>query len=247
MFFKKLKYRYIKAIGRNGKLLCRTKTSFKIKLLFRFIDFYLTFLINNIFIYIKYVNDVSRNSKLILCLNLVGFFFYIIGCNKLVFPKYYNLINYKFNKLISYGQPIKLMHLFEGNFIYYGSFYKNYYAQLCRSAGKFAQIVKSDFLINFVLLKLKNGKKILNFKENFVIYGVINNEKFYNIPKGKAGILNCFGKKMIVRGVAKNPIDHPNGGRTPGGKVYRSYNFKIAKSLKKTNTIRNLFYKKMYF
>jgi large subunit ribosomal protein L2 len=31
---------------------------------------------------------------------------------------------------------------------------------------------------------------------------------------GKAGFLKFFGKKSKVRGVAKNPVDHPHGGNT---------------------------------
>jgi large subunit ribosomal protein L2 len=36
--------------------------------------------------------------------------------------------------------------------------------------------------------------------------------KYINI--GKAGINIISGKKVTVRGVAKNPVDHPHGGRT---------------------------------
>lgn len=31
---------------------------------------------------------------------------------------------------------------------------------------------------------------------------------------GKAGFLKIVGKKSKVRGVARNPVDHPHGGRT---------------------------------
>jgi len=34
---------------------------------------------------------------------------------------------------------------------------------------------------------------------------------------GKAGINRRLGIRPSVRGVAMNPIDHPNGGKTPGG------------------------------
>ena len=35
----------------------------------------------------------------------------------------------------------------------------------------------------------------------------------YNIT-GKAGTRVLFGSKPKVRGVARNPVDHPHGGRT---------------------------------
>ena len=39
---------------------------------------------------------------------------------------------------------------------------------------------------------------------------------------GKAGISNLLGIKPSVRGVAKNPVDHPNGGRTKSCSPERS-------------------------
>jgi large subunit ribosomal protein L2 len=35
-----------------------------------------------------------------------------------------------------------------------------------------------------------------------------------NLTNNKSGFWRKFGSKSVVRGVAKNPVDHPNGGRT---------------------------------
>jgi len=35
---------------------------------------------------------------------------------------------------------------------------------------------------------------------------------------GKAGFNKILGKKSKVRGVARNPVDHPHGGRTKTNK-----------------------------
>jgi len=35
---------------------------------------------------------------------------------------------------------------------------------------------------------------------------------------GKAGKSRWLGRKPIVRGVAMNPVDHPHGGNTSGGR-----------------------------
>jgi large subunit ribosomal protein L2 len=40
----------------------------------------------------------------------------------------------------------------------------------------------------------------------------ITDSKYWK--NNKAGLYRNFGRKSIVRGVAMNPIDHPNGGRT---------------------------------
>ena len=49
---------------------------------------------------------------------------------------------------------------------------------------------------------------------SFVILGRNSNpdSRFNRI--GKAGIMYNIGKKPKVRGVARNPVDHPHGGRT---------------------------------
>ena len=39
---------------------------------------------------------------------------------------------------------------------------------------------------------------------------------------GKAGIRRNYGSRPIVRGVARNPVDHPNGGRTKTNKPEKS-------------------------
>lgn len=237
----KLKYCFKKSNGRNGKILCRTKGKIQNKIVYRFIDFYLNMLMNNIFIYIKYIHDNFRNAKLLLCLTIDGFLFYTLGSNKLELPRYFNLFNLNNLNIVKYGQPCKIAQLTEGDFIFNISFYKNYFGQLCRSAGKSAQIIKLFFFNQFSLLKLKSGLKLVIPNTNNVFYGVVNNEFYYNLTIGKAGFSINNGFKSIVRGIARNPVDHPNGGRTPGGKVYRSFSNKIARNSKKTFKISNLY------
>jgi large subunit ribosomal protein L2 len=43
-----------------------------------------------------------------------------------------------------------------------------------------------------------------------------------NMSNGKAGYWRSFGSKSLVRGVAMNPVDHPNGGRTKSIKYPRT-------------------------
>jgi large subunit ribosomal protein L2 len=49
---------------------------------------------------------------------------------------------------------------------------------------------------------------------NFVLVGRNAQQDFKYNRLGKAGINYLLGKKPKVRGVAKNPVDHPHGGRT---------------------------------
>jgi large subunit ribosomal protein L2 len=48
--------------------------------------------------------------------------------------------------------------------------------------------------------------------------GAIGNQDHENVSIGKAGRNRHRGIRPQTRGIAMNPIDHPNGGRTNGGK-----------------------------
>lgn len=54
------------------------------------------------------------------------------------------------------------------------------------------------------------------------VEGVVNGEgkekRGGRVGKGKAGVNRRRGKRPTVRGEAMNPIDHPHGGRTRGGR-----------------------------
>ncbi len=54
--------------------------------------------------------------------------------------------------------------------------------------------------------------------ESYVSIGSVSNEKHNLIVKGKAGRNRNLGRRPIVRGIAMNPVDHPHGGRTNGGR-----------------------------
>lgn len=66
--------------------------------------------------------------------------------------------------------------------------------------------------------------KLVKFfeKSYYFFYGRNVNLKLHTVVIGKAGINRNLGKNSIVRGVAKNPVDHPNGGRTKSCKPERS-------------------------
>jgi large subunit ribosomal protein L2 len=58
-------------------------------------------------------------------------------------------------------------------------------------------------------------------KKCFATLGQVGNVDKINITLGKAGRKRWLGKRSKVRGVVKNPIDHPHGGgegRSPIGR-----------------------------
>jgi ribosomal protein L2 len=74
---------------------------------------------------------------------------------------------------------------------------------------------------DFVTLKLPSNEVRLVYKECYATLGQVGNVDAINITLGKAGRKRWLGKKPKVRGVVKNPIDHPHGGgegRSPIGR-----------------------------
>ncbi|MDX2306712.1 MAG: 50S ribosomal protein L2 [Hyphomicrobium sp.] len=88
--------------------------------------------------------------------------------------------------------------------------------QLARSAGAFVQLVGRD--AGWAILKLNSGETRKVRSECMASVGAVSNPDHTNRVVGKAGRTRWLGKRPTVRSIAMNPIDHPNGGRTKGGK-----------------------------
>ena len=72
------------------------------------------------------------------------------------------------------------------------------------------------------LVKLPSGvKKVFSIYSLGSIGGSVLSEK-QKQKINKAGYFKKYGKKSIVRGVAKNPVDHPHGGRTKAIRYQRT-------------------------
>ncbi len=88
--------------------------------------------------------------------------------------------------------------------------------QLARSAGSFVQLVGRD--AGWAVLKLNSGETRKVRAECMASVGAVSNPDHMNTVTGKAGRNRWLGKRPTVRSITMNPIDHPNGGRTNGGK-----------------------------
>lgn len=88
-----------------------------------------------------------------------------------------------------------------------------------RSAGNFGTIFKKTNF--FVEVQFKSGvvKQFSPFCR--ATLGKVGSSERKFIRKGKAGVNRWLGRRPSVRGVAKNPVDHPHGGgngKTSGGR-----------------------------
>ena len=88
--------------------------------------------------------------------------------------------------------------------------------QMARSAGAFAQLVGRDG--GWAVLKLSSGETRRVRQDCMGSIGAVSNPDHSNSVTGKAGRTRWKGTRPTVRGITMNPIDHPNGGRTKGGK-----------------------------
>lgn len=88
--------------------------------------------------------------------------------------------------------------------------------QLARSAGAYVQLVGRD--AGWAILKLNSGETRRVRAECMATVGAVSNPDHSNQVLSKAGRSRWLGIRPTVRSVAMNPVDHPNGGRTKGGK-----------------------------
>lgn len=104
---------------------------------------------------------------------------------------------------------------------------------LARSAGGYAMLAGRDQ--GYVLIKLKSGETRMLPAACMATVGAVSNPDHVNEIIGKAGRMRWLGKRPVSRGIARNPVDHPNGGRTNGGKHWATPWGKPTKG-KKTRT-----------
>jgi large subunit ribosomal protein L2 len=88
--------------------------------------------------------------------------------------------------------------------------------QLCRSAGMSAQVVAKEG--EYVTLRMPSTEMRLVHGRCLATIGIVGNEEHELVSWGKAGKARWKGRRPRVRGEVMNPVDHPHGGRTRGGR-----------------------------
>jgi large subunit ribosomal protein L2 len=88
--------------------------------------------------------------------------------------------------------------------------------QLARSAGASAQVMAKEG--DYVTLRLRSTEVRLVHGNCLATIGEVGNAEHELVSHGKAGKSRHLGKRPKVRGEVMNPVDHPHGGRTRGGR-----------------------------
>ena len=133
----------------------------------------------------------------------------------------------------------------EGTFIHNLELTPGKGGQLCRAAGTSAQTLGVDG--KYVSVRLASGEMRKILGECRATIGIVGNEDYNLVNKGKAGKTRWAGTRPTVRGSVMNPNDHPHGGgegkspvgrdapRTPWGK--RALGVKTRKNKKASNKL----------
>lgn len=118
--------------------------------------------------------------------------------------------NFWFNKLP--GNLVFLKYLTK--YSIFSNIYINLLTKYALSNGTYCQVI--DIFGDFNLVKITLPSKQIKIVSGwcFAITGRNSKIEFKFNRVGKAGLNFLTGIKPKVRGVAKNPVDHPHGGRT---------------------------------
>lgn len=198
-------------------------------------------------IVLKQLNLKHYSTTVALILYKNGCLSYILSANNLINGC---LINIKDKTNFKYlASNILIKNANAGSILYNLEINLGYGAQFCRAAGNFFQILNlfQYKKLSLVLIRLKSKKRYLVNSNCSATIGVASN-LFYNFyyPYYKAGQNRNKGRRPHVRGVAMNPVDHPHGGNTSGGRPSVSKSGVLSKGYKtkKKKTIYDFYVNK---
>ena len=119
------------------------------------------------------------------------------------------------------GNHILLKNLPLGTDIHNVELYPGCGGQLARSGGTAVNLIAKEGF--FVTLRLPSGEVRFISKYCWATIGKVSEKKNVRSSKKKAGQNRWLGKRPHVRGVVKNPNDHPHGGGEGRSPIGRSH------------------------
>ncbi len=88
--------------------------------------------------------------------------------------------------------------------------------QIARSAGAGVEVVAKEG--DYVTVRLRSTEMRMVHGLCLATIGTVGNAEHELLSWGKAGKTRWLGRRPKVRGEVMNPVDHPHGGRTRGGR-----------------------------
>ncbi len=99
----------------------------------------------------------------------------------------------------------------------------------CKASGTFCTMIRINSDRGYCTVKIPSNRYMIVVESSYVMLGRNSNVLPKGIWIGKAGINIKNGFRPTVRGVAKNPVDHPHGGRTKTNSPERTPWGRVAK------------------
>lgn len=223
----KLTFGLINNAGKNhsGKITCYHRGGGN-KKKYRIIDFKYLFNLGAVVKRLEY--DPNRTGFIALICYLTGIISYIVSPKNLKVGDSIVSGNYG-NLRVKIGYSLPLLNIPLGSFLsnielkpYKGS-------QFLRAAGTYCILLKK--YNNYAYIRLRSGEYRYIPIHCFAMIGIVSNYNYKYIRIGKAGVKRWMNKRPIVRGVAMNPVDHPHGGRTPGGRPSVHFKGRLLKGM----------------
>jgi large subunit ribosomal protein L2 len=190
-------------INTFGRKTVKTKGSGKQKRKFRIIDFYKDY--NSSFLVIRIEYDPNRSANIALICFKNGLLTYIIATTTMKEGVFIDI------RTLNNGVTKSLDNYTYGDYISSLELNYKYGAKVARAAGTYC-IILNYFNNSNIIVRFPSGEEKLVYYKNKATLGIISNINHKFINRGKAGKNYLIGKKPIVRGVAKNCVDHPHGG-----------------------------------
>lgn len=147
-----------------------------------------------------------------------NYYSYILANKNMKKGQFINFFDKFYHEKILDNQWTKLANLPCGS-KFYNLEIKNKKATIARSAGVFCTLLRKQKKICYA--SLPSGKIIKLNYNCYVSVGQVSNYMHRERTFYKAGNSYKIGKRPKVRGVAKNPVDHPHGGgegKSSGGR-----------------------------
>lgn len=128
------------------------------------------------------------------------------------------------------GDQSSMSYFEPGDFIHSVELFPGQGPTIARAAGSFCQVRSTDVgakysenlrNITYVKVRLPSGSQRLIAGTARATYGMPESNGYHQRASTKAGRTRWYGWRPSVRGVARNPVDHPHGGgqgKTSGGR-----------------------------
>ena len=114
------------------------------------------------------------------------------------------------------GNALPLREMPLGTFVHCIELHPGKGGQMARSAGMSAEVVAKEG--EYVTLRLASTEMRRVHGRCLATIGIVGNAEHELMTWGKAGKTRWLGRRPKVRGEVMNPVDHPHGGRTRGGR-----------------------------